>query len=182
MHLCKRYFAKISADRFFDHGSTARRTTRYRVAARRAGRCRATKAEVVRAAQEAQHALALAVDRGARRGFRVRGAAHERTQNAHTRAMRSRFGDARRFAVGGGKPMKGVEPLTPALRKPCSAIELHRHRHPSGSSKKSLGMFAGGIKGVAGNPPAADCGRIRAPLREIPRAIRLGCRSKPENR
>ncbi len=26
--------------------------------------------------------------------------------------------------------MMGVEPITPALRKPCSAIELHRHTRP----------------------------------------------------
>ncbi len=55
----------------------------------------------------------------------------------------------------GRKPMVGVEPTTPALRKPCSAIELHRRRGPPRSHVDQLRNVAGRNQGPARSAPFA---------------------------
>lgn len=88
-----------------------------------------------------------------------------------TRAARPVCGPRRSIVIR-VKPMLGVEPRTPALRKPCSTIELHRHRRWNRRTHVSLGGRSGGIKRARPWPPtrvvcenSRNAGEVNADLR-----------------
>lgn len=76
---------------------------------------------------------------------------------------------------GEKKPMVGVEPTTPALRKPCSAIELHRRRRRSRPNLDQLRNVAVGNQGAIrpGQAPLIRMGHgVRGGRGRIPPTLR----------
>jgi hypothetical protein len=97
-------------------------------------------------------------------------------RGTHLRAARS-------VNAGGEKkerqPMVGVEPTTPALRKPCSAIELHRRPGPAAARTPwRIDTIACGIKRLRG-VPARRCGKSPRGVWKMPKPC---CATRPDSR
>ena len=160
---CKRYFEKTShAPRAggakLQLGAPV--TCSARVSAR--DRAKLQLCTPTRAARAAEQSSSFALRRGhgparAQPSFaRVRHTCLARRRTIARRPARARFAPRAARTIGrtahrhvvtrGEKPMVGLEPTTPALRKPCSAIELHRHRRPTRRLTGRLDTTGVGIK------------------------------------